>query len=95
MRPECGTAGPGSQGSDPGEPLVSHVDSQGKKPPVAVWWMVSAAALAAALIAMYAYTKSLEDDFELMLRAALQQYQADAAAPGRRERGEEPLPYSR
>jgi hypothetical protein len=69
---------------------VRHVDSKGKKPPVAVWWLVSAAALAAALIAMYAYQKSFEDDFELMLRAALQQYYADDASPGHREQEEKP-----
>jgi hypothetical protein len=52
--------------------------------------MVSAAALVAALIAMYAYQKSLEDDIELMLRAALQQYHADDASLGHREQEEEP-----
>ena len=62
-----------------GDSFVRHPGSQGKKGVLARWWIVSAAALGAALVAMYVYQKSLEDDFELMLRAALQQYEADAA----------------
>jgi len=43
-------------------------------------WLTAAVAVAAAVVAMYVYEKSLEDDLEAMLRAALQQYEADSAA---------------
>ena len=41
-------------------------------------WLAAAVAIAAALTAMYAYQKSLEEDLEAMLRAALQQFRADS-----------------
>lgn len=48
-------------------------------------WVTVAVAGAAALVAMYVYEKSLEDDLEAMLRAALQQYEAESPAPDARE----------
>lgn len=41
--------------------------------------MTVAVAVASTLVAMYVYEKSLEDDLEAMLRAALQQFRADSA----------------
>lgn len=42
-------------------------------------WIAAAIAVAAALAGGYLYQKSLEDDLEAMLRAALQQYRAESA----------------
>jgi type VI protein secretion system component VasF len=47
-------------------------------------WVTAAAAAATALVTMYVYEKSLEDDFETMLRAALQQFEAESGSVDRR-----------
>ena len=41
-------------------------------------WVAAAVAVAATLVAMYVYEKSLEDDLEAMLRAAVQKFEADS-----------------
>jgi len=48
-------------------------------------WIGVAVGLLGALAAMYAYEKSLEEDLELMLRSALQQFSAEQSDSGTRE----------
>lgn len=47
-----------------------------KKPRQTWLWIGAAVALSGALAAMYVYEKSLQEDLELMLRSALQQFRA-------------------
>lgn len=65
------------EGAETGDTLARERGRQGRTRIRAGWWIASAAALGGVLIAMYLYQKSLEDDFELLLRAALQQYLAN------------------
>ena len=81
---------PPPEGTDSGDAVAREAGWRARKRVRTGWWIVSGAALGAALIAMHVYQKSMEEDFERMLRAALQQHLADNENPEQGARGEKP-----
>ena len=81
---------PPPEGADSCDAVARKTGLQARKRVRAGWWIASAAALGAALIAMYVYQKSMEEDFERMLRAALKQHLAEDEKPEQGAQGEKP-----